>query len=362
VLEPDPTQRPGRWSRLAHSVMRRPWPYLLGVLAILAVLAAPVTRITFGGFDIRTMPTGSESRVVAERIHADFPTGATNHIDVFATGLDPARTAALITGLKAVPGVNDAAVSAAAGDTALIAVTHAGDPTGEPAKQIVRAIRTLRPPSGVHIGVTGEAADLVDQLDGMAARLPWMVLFVIAVTLVLMFAAFGSVVLPVKAVLMNVVSLGAAFGAIVFVFQQGHLASWLDYTATGTIEPTTPILMIAVLFGLATDYELFLLSRIREERLAGADNATAVTRGLQHTGRIITSAALLVMVVVAGFAAGQIGTIKLLGVGIIVAVIVDATLVRALLVPATMRLLGDWNWWAPAMLTRPQPQPRRHAP
>jgi RND superfamily putative drug exporter len=216
----------------------------------------------------------------------------------------------------------------------------------------------MPPPAGVHIGVTGQAADLADQLDGMGARLPWMVLFVIAVTLVLMFAAFGSVVLPVKAVLMNVVSLGAAFGAIVFVFQDGHFASWLHYTATGSLEPATLILMIAVLFGLATDYEVFLLSRIREERLAGADNTTAVARGLQHTGRIITSAALLVIVVVAGFATGQIGTIKLLGVGIIVAVAVDATLVRALLVPAAMRLLGDWNWWAPAFLTG-RPSTRR---
>ncbi len=153
---------------------------------------------------------------------------------------------------------------------------------------------------------------------------------------------------------MNLVSLGAAFGAIVFVFQEGHGASWLGYTATGSIEPASPIMMIAVLFGLATDYELFLLSRIREERQAGADNTTAVARGLQQTGQIITSAALLVVIVVAGFVTGQIGTIKLIGVGMIVAVIVDATLVRALLVPATMRLLGDWNWWAPKPARRPK--------
>ncbi|WP_020393377.1 MMPL family transporter [Kribbella catacumbae] len=350
------TPRPGRWARLAHSVMRRPWPYLLGVLLILAVLAAPVTRIAFGGFDIRIMPTSSESRIVADRIAADFPPGATNHIDVLATGLTPARTAALITQLKILPGVTGAAVSTVAASATLIAVSHAGDPTGESAQRIVRAIRDLPSPDGAQIGVTGQAADLVDRLDTMGAQLPWMILSVIAVTLILMFVAFGSVVLPIKAVLMNMVSLGAGFGAIVFIFQEGHLTSWLGYTATGTIEPTNPVLMIAVLFGLATDYEVFLLSRIREEWLAGADNTTAVARGLQHTGQIITSAALLLVVVVAGFATGQIGTIKLIGVGMIIAIIIDATLVRALLVPATMRLLGDRNWWAPAVLTRHLPR------
>jgi uncharacterized membrane protein YdfJ with MMPL/SSD domain len=174
----------------------------------------------------------------------------------------------------------------------------------------------------------------------------------VLVTLVLLFLAFGSVLLPIKAVLLNAVSLGAAFGAVVFVFQQGHFASWLRFTPTGSIEPTDPVLMVAVLFGLATDYEVFLLSRVREEWDRGADNATAVATGLQRTGRIITSAALLLVIVVAGFATGDIQFIKLIGVGMAVAIVVDATLVRALLVPATMRLLGRWNWWAPGPLAR----------
>jgi len=174
----------------------------------------------------------------------------------------------------------------------------------------------------------------------------------VLVTGVLLFLAFGSVVLPVKAVLMNVVSLGAAFGAVVYIFQDGHFASLLGFTSSGVIEPTNPILMIVVLFGLATDYEVFLLSRIREEWDAGSDNRTAVATGLQRTGRIITSAALLLIVVVTGFASGDIGFVKMIGVGMIVAIFVDATLVRALLVPATMRLLGRWNWWAPGPLGR----------
>ena len=171
-------------------------------------------------------------------------------------------------------------------------------------------------------------------------------------TLVLLFFAFGSVLLPIKAVLMNLVSIGASFGVVVWVFQDGHLADFLGFTPTGFIEPSNPILMLAVLFGLATDYEVFLLSRVREEWDRTGDNTASVASGLQHTGRIITAAALLLVVVVAGFATGGIAFIKLIGVGMIVAIVVDATLVRLLLVPATMRLLGRWNWWAPAPLAR----------
>jgi trehalose monomycolate/heme transporter len=169
---------------------------------------------------------------------------------------------------------------------------------------------------------------------------------------VLLFLAFGSVVLPVKAVLMNVVSIGASFGVVVWAFQEGHLADALGFTATGFIEPTNPILMLALLFGLATDYEVFLLSRVREEWDRTGDNTAAVATGLQHTGRIITSAALLLIVVVAGFATGGMAFLKLIGIGMIVAILVDATLVRALLVPATMRLIGRWNWWAPGPLAK----------
>jgi len=170
------------------------------------------------------------------------------------------------------------------------------------------------------------------------------------VTLVLLFLAFGSVVLPVKAVLMNLVSIGASFGAVVWVFQDGHLAGALGFTATGFLQPNILVLVLAILFGLATDYEVFLLSRIREAWDATGDTAGSVAAGLHHTGRIITSAALLLIAVVAGFTTGDLVFAKLIGVGMITAIAVDATLVRALLVPATMRLLGRWNWWAPGPL------------
>jgi len=351
----------GGWARLAHSVMRRPWLYLVGVLVVLGVLAGPVTHIAFGGLDARVLPTSAQSRTTADRLRAEFPPTTTYPVQVLATGVDAPAAAALAARLGAVPGASGATVTAADGHAALISVGYPGDDaTSAGARALVGQLRRYPAPDGVRLGVTGSTADLVDQLDGLGRSLPWMVLFVVAVTVLLLYLAFGSVVLPVKAVLMNVVSLGAAFGAVVFIFQDGHFASWLGFTATGYIEPTNPILMIAVLFGLATDYEVFLLSRIREEwdagvaagRADGAANTAAVATGLQRTGRIITSAALLLIIVVIGFATGDIGFVKLIGVGMVVAILVDATLVRALLVPATMRLLGRWNWWAPGPLAR----------
>jgi RND superfamily putative drug exporter len=207
-------------------------------------------------------------------------------------------------------------------------------------------------PAGAEVLVGGRAADLRDLLANLGATLPWMGLFVVGVTLVLLFLAFGSVVLPVKAVVMNVVSLTASFGAVVWIFQEGHLSSLLGFTSTGAVEATQPILMLAMAFGLSMDYEVFLLSRMREEWDRTGDNTQAVAAGLQKSGRIITSAAGLLVVVIGAFATSGIVFIKMIGVGMVIAVLVDATVVRALLVPATMRLLGRWNWWAPAPLAR----------
>jgi len=179
-----------------------------------------------------------------------------------------------------------------------------------------------------------------------------MALLVAVSTFVLLFLAFGSVVLPFKAILMNVVSIGASFGAVVWAFQDGHLAGLLGFSSTGFLESTQLVLMLAILFGLSTDSEVFLLSRVREEWDRTGDNTAAVAGGLQRTGRIITSAALLLIIVIGGFATGGIVFIKMIGVGMIVAIAVDATIVRALLVPATMRLLGRANWWAPGPLAR----------
>jgi RND superfamily putative drug exporter len=225
-------------------------------------------------------------------------------------------------------------------------------PDSPRARQIVTSIRALAPPPHASVLVGGTTAQLVDELSSLGGTLPWMALLTAVATLVLLFLAFGSVVLPVKAIVMNILSLAATFGVIVWVFQWGHLSGPLDFTATGTIEPTMPILLLAIVFGLSMDYEVFLLSRIRERYDETGDNTVAVAAGLQRTGGVITSLALLLIVVVGLFSASSITFLKLLGVGMIVALIVDASVVRILLVPATMRLLGRANWWAPAPLRR----------
>ncbi|MFC0508543.1 MMPL family transporter [Micromonospora costi] len=342
----------GAWARIARSVMRRPVRYLVGVAVLLVVLATPFLRITFGGFDERVLPAGAEPRVVSERIAAEFPGGTIAPVEVLVSGAPAEAVRPFADRIAAAPGVTGVDVAASRGESTLLRVTYPGEPTGEVAQDVVRALRDLPTPAGAEVLVGGRPGADRDLLDSLGARLPWMALLMAAATLLLLFLAFGSVVLPVKAVLMNLLSIGASFGVVVWIFQDGHLADLLGFTPTGFIEPSNPILMLAVLFGLATDYEVFLLSRVREEWDRTGDNTASVATGLQRTGRIITAAALLLIIVVAGFASGSMAYIKLIGVGMIVAIVVDATLVRALLVPATMRLLGRWNWWAPGPLGR----------
>ncbi|MFI5485303.1 MMPL family transporter [Micromonospora echinaurantiaca] len=342
----------GAWARIARSVMRRPVRYLVGVVLLLAVLAVPSLRMEFGGFDERVLPADAAPRVVSERIAAEFPGGTVAPIDVLVTGAPAEAVRPFADRIAGLPGVSGVQVAANRGEATLLTVSYPGEPTGEVAQNLVRQVRDLPAPGGAEVLVGGRPGADRDLLDSLADRLPWMALLMAAATLLLLFLAFGSVVLPVKAVLMNLVSIGASFGVVVWIFQDGHLADLLGFTPTGFIEPSNPILMLAVLFGLATDYEVFLLSRVREEWDRTGDNTASVAAGLQHTGRIITAAALLLIIVVAGFATGGMAYIKLIGIGMIVAIVVDATLVRALLVPATMRLLGRWNWWAPGPLGR----------
>jgi RND superfamily putative drug exporter len=348
----EPAVTGGAWARIARSVMRRPVPYLLGVLVVLAVLAVPSLRMEFGGFDERVLPIGSEPRAVADRISDDFPGGTVAPIDVLVSGAPVEQVQPFADRVAGVDGVTGVTVAANQGTSTLLSVTYTGEPTGDVAQDAVRAIRALPVPDGAEVLVGGRPAADRDLLDSLSAGLPWMALLMAAATLIMLFLAFGSVVLPIKAVLMNLVSIGASFGVVVWIFQDGHFADLLGFTPTGFVEPSNPIFMLAVLFGLATDYEVFLLSRVREEWDRTGDNTASVAAGLQYTGRIITAAALLLIVVVAGFATGGMAYIKLIGVGMIVAIVVDATLVRALLVPASMRLLGRWNWWAPGPLGR----------
>ena len=217
---------------------------------------------------------------------------------------------------------------------------------------IVGHVRDVAAPPGAAAQVGGQTAALADELSSLGQILPWMALAVVLATFVLMFLAFGSLVLPVQAIVMNILSLGAMFGVVTWIFQDGHLSGLLGFTPNGTISPTIPVLMFAIMFGLSMDYQVFLLSRIRERYDITGDNTAAIASGVQRTGGVITSAALLLVVVIGLFSLSSITFIKLLGVGMIVALILDATLVRLLLVPAVMRLAGDANWWAPGPLRR----------
>jgi uncharacterized membrane protein YdfJ with MMPL/SSD domain len=349
----------GVWYRIAHSVMRRPVVYTVVVAGVLIALALPFARVQFGGIDVRALPADQESRVVAETIERDFPTSASGPIEAIVTLPDAVDSSAGGAALQSyvqrvadVPGVDGATVTGAAGDTARVAVAYDGDPVAKAARDLVGDIRDVPAPEGARVLVGGQSAVFADLLASLGALLPWMAVMVVATTFVLLFLAFGSIVLPVKALVMNVLSLGASFGALVWIFQEGHLSGFLDFTPTGFVEATQPILVLAIVFGLSMDYEVFLMSRIREQYDLTGDNTAAVATGLQRTGGIITSAALLLLVVIGAFSLSGITFIKMIGVAMLIAIVIDATVVRILLVPATMRLLGRANWYAPGPLRR----------
>ncbi len=342
----------GGWAAVARSVMRRPVVYAVSIVVVLLAIGAPFLRVNFGSVDERVLPESTGSRVVAERLAADFPGGDASAAEVMVTGASASSLAAYVDRLDSVPGVQEVTVSAEQDGAALLEARYAADPQSEEARHLVEQLRSVAPPVGASALIGGETAQLVDLLDSLASTLPVMAVLVVLVMFGLLFVAFGSVVLPIKAVVMNAISIVASFGVVVWIFQDGHFADALGFTPTGFIDATQPILMLAILFGLSMDYEVFLLSRVREAWDQTHDNTEAVALGLQRTGRIITSAALLLVVVIGAFATSGITFIKLIGVGMIVAIIVDATVVRALLVPATMRLLGGANWWAPGPLRR----------
>ncbi len=262
------------------------------------------------------------------------------------------QLAVYVSRLDRVAGVTGAQVAGIRGDIARIDLAYRPDPLSAQARQIVQQVRAVTPPPGAKAYVGGQTAQLVDELGSLSATLPWMALVMAAATFLLLFLAFGSVVLPIKAIAMNLLSLAATFGVVVWIFQQGHLSGLLGFSPTGTLDPTMPILMLAIIFGLSMDYEVFLLSRVRERYDVTGNNTESVASGLQRTGGVITSAALLLVIVIGAFSASGITFIKLMGVGMIVALIVDASIVRVMLVPATMRLLGRASWWAPAPLRR----------
>jgi trehalose monomycolate/heme transporter len=354
VHRPARDEESGAWYRLARSVMRRPVVYVTVITIALLALGAPFLRISWGGTDARTLPAANTIRQVQQTLDADFPVNSTDPIESLLTGpaaTSPAQLAAYLRHVEAIPGVTSAKVTGVKSDVARVDIGYTPAPVSDAARHIVTEIRAI-PVPGTAVLVGGTTAGLVDELSSLGSTLPWMALLVCLSTFVLLFLAFGSVVLPLKAIVMNALSLSATFGVVVWIFQWGHLSGLLRFTPTGSIDPTMPILMLAIIFGLSMDYEVFLLSRIRESYDQTGDNTAAIAAGLQRTGGVITSLALLLIIVIGAFSASGITFIKLMGVGMIVALIVDASVVRILLVPATMRLLGRANWWAPRPLRR----------
>ena len=350
----------GAWYRLAHSVMRRPVLYAAPIVVLLLGLGMPFLHVVWGGVDATALPSSAAPRLVTEALNSDFPGNPTSPIETIVAfngpvNGSPARAAALASyagRLDHVPGVSSARVTGIHGNIARIDLSYAPGPYTPQARAITGQVRDVAPPAGATAQTGGQSAALTDELSSIGDTLPWMALAVILATFLLLFLAFGSLVLPLQAIAANALSLSAMYGVVTWIFQDGHLSGVLGFSPNGTISPTIPVLMFAIMFGLSMDYEVFLVSRIRERYVATGDNTGAIASGLQRTGGVITSAALLLIVVIGMFSISSITFIKLLGVGMIVALVIDATLVRMLLVPATMRLLGDANWWAPAPLRR----------
>jgi RND superfamily putative drug exporter len=328
-------ERSGFWYEHSRRVMRHPVPVAVGASALLIALGLPFLSIRFTGVDASILPRDRSARVVDDALKREFPSAESAPIYV-AAAAPPAAVRAYAARLARLPGVvGPPRVSP--GRIDLLAPAPA---LGEPAKRLVRDVRATRAPFPVAVG--GQTAAFLDQLSSLARHLPLALAILAATTMAILFAMTGSVVLPVKALVMNVLTLSAAFGLLVVVFQHGSQG----------IDSSQPVLLFAIAFGLSTDYGVFLLGRIKELHDSGLVNEEAVALGLQRTGRIVTFAALLFVIAIGAFVTSQIVFIRELGFGTAVAVLIDATIVRALLVPALMRLLGEWNWWAPPALAR----------
>ncbi len=361
----------GAWARIARFVMRRPWPVLIGTVAFLLVLAAPALNTVFGQVDDRALPSSNPAAQAAEVLRERFPgnEGAPYEIVLLKPGsaADVQAYAQEISQLPEIDRVTtpdsivvDGAVVAPNTDPSSWSVPDATrieavgtvrpiDPAGE---ALVEQIRSIEAPAQEAL-VGGTAADWADATNAVIDR-AWIVALWLAITtMVILFLFTGSVLIPIKAFVLNLLSLGAMLGALVWVFQNGNL-QWLtgDYTVTGTVDISTIVLIAVIAFALSMDYEVFMLARIKEEHDAGASTTDAVAFGLQRTGRIITAAALLIAIVFAAFLTSSATNIKQLGFGVTVAILLDATVVRGLLVPSFMRIAGNANWWAPAPLRR----------
>jgi len=387
----DGSGRNGFWVRLSLGVMARPVAVLIPTLALLLLLGSPFLRVNISSPDATILPPDLPSRQAFDILASEFGPGEISPFlivlqseprgnlftserlgSVYTVGERLARDPRVTRVQSVVPltlpreqaigvallqqGLNRLGVDTGAGrlanDNAAVIVAYTSSlPNAAENKALLAELRAMELP-GLTVLVDGGTAEIVDVVDLMYADFPKAIALVVAATYLVLLVLFRSVLLPLKAVLMNGLSILASYGALVWVFQEGNLSHFLGFTGLGFVEASLPVIMFCVLFGLSMDYEVFLLSRIREEWERSGNNTHAVAIGLQRSGRIITSAALLVVVVVGSFVTADVVLIKALGFGIALAVLLDATVVRALLVPSTMRLLGDWNWWLPSPLHR----------
>jgi RND superfamily putative drug exporter len=333
--------------------MRRPAPIAIASAAFLIALGIPFLNLKFTSVDAQVLPEERSARQVDDVLRSEFPPFRDSPIRVLVENATPAAVAQVQNELRATEGVVQVnPPRRLEGGNVVVEAVSDSPFIEERSRETVTAIRDLPDPSGSQVLVTGATANFVDFQDSLEEHLPIAVAIIVIATLVVLFLMTGSVVLPIKQLLMNVLNLTAVFGILVFIFQDGRLEGLLDYSSQGGLEQTMPILLFAVAFGLSTDYGVFLLSRIKEARDSGASDSEAIAMGLERTGRIVTAAALLFAIAIGAFATSQIIFIKENGIGTALAVLIDASIIRALLVPSLMELLGSWNWWAPRPLRR----------
>ena len=342
----------GRWAQTARFVMRKPVSVVVLSLIVLGIMAAPISNISFSQGDSRILPA-SNSAAIATAVQTERFTNNVSTVDiVILNGANnEVEIASYLQKVAKVSGISSVGPAQNVGSDVRVSAYQSLLPRTPEAQKMIHDLREIKAPAGTLIG--GVAADYTDSQDGISQTLPWALGWIAISVLILLFEFTGSIILPIKAVLLNIMSLTATMGVLTWVFVDGHM-QWLvgSFTVTGTLDTSIAILIAVVVFGLSMDYELFLLSRIREEHLLGKSNIESVATGLQRSARIITAAAVLLAVVFAAFVTSGVTSIKTMGFGVALAVILDATLIRALLVPALMRLLGERNWWAPKAMQR----------
>jgi RND superfamily putative drug exporter len=359
------------WGRLAGQVMRRPALIAIPVLAVLMLVALPLRHVQFGTPDDRVLPATTQSRAVGDVLREDFTGNSATALNVVTGGpLDRAALTAYATRLSSLAGVarvetsvatfvhgtavpNSANPALARPTAQRLSVVSAADPRSTAAKDLVRSVRGLPGPDGVRVYVGGQTAELIDTTHAIGIRLPLAGLLILLTTFLVLFLFTGSVVQPIRALVLNAVTLAATAGLLVWIFQEGHLSGLLHFTAL-PLDTSMLVLLFCIAFGLSMDYEVIVLSRIKELHDQGSDNRTAVTGGLAHSGRIVTTAAALIAVTFFANAAATVSFLQLFGIGAGFAVLIDATLIRAVLVPACQRMLGRAAWYAPAPLRRLQ--------